>query len=358
MALRVAALLVTFCALLAGCSSSAVDLATLPPDRSLQLRPPAGSDIRFGTAVSMDPRALANPRYTSVLTENFNSITPENQMKWGVLEKTRGQVDYSSADRLVRFARKNQMAIRGHTLLWHNNLPAWVLSLPRECSILRPVLRAHVDQLVSRYRDAVDEWDVANEIYMDDGSLRTEQNPFLDACGEGIIADVFRWARAADPSATLYLNDYDVLSNGPRERSYLRLVERLKRAQVPVGGFGVQAHVELGDRGIRDLPQVLRKFGRLGLQTAVTEADVQLDTPAPQKVKSGDLAAQASAYRRLLAACLSEPTCRNFTVWGFTDRFSWVPGAIPGRGAATLFTHEFRPKPAARALQRELASDR
>lgn len=343
--------------LVAGCSvgSPDINLSQLPVDSSVRMRP-STSDPRFGTAVSMDPRALRTPEYRARLTENFNSVTPENQMKWGVVEPEQGAFNFAPADALVRFARRNNMLVRGHTLLWHNSLPSWVTALPRDCAVLRPVLRKHIQRLVSRYSDVVDEWDVANEVFMDDGSLRTEQNPFLDACGERIIGDAFRWAREADPSATLYLNDYDVLMASPRMEAYVRLIRRMRAQGVPIGGFGVQGHMELGDPGIRDLPAVLREFGRLGLRTAVTEADVQLDVTGPQQVSQRDLTAQARAYRSMLRSCLTEHSCRNFTVWGFTDRYSWVPDAIQGRGAATMMNVNFHPKPAARALRDELTS--
>jgi endo-1,4-beta-xylanase len=313
-----------------------------------------GTDLRIGTAVDMN--ALENDAtYRDRIATEFNSVTAENVMKWETIEPQRGQLDFGPADELVDFARANGQAVRGHTLLWHNQLPGWLTAGVASGEItpgeLRGILRKHVTDVVSHFRGRVYQWDVVNEVIDDNANLR--DTIWLQQLGPGYIADVFRWARRADPRVKLYLNDYNVEGINAKSDAYYALAQQLLDEGVPVDGMGVQGHlgVQFGFFPAVNVAQNLQRFEDLGLETSVTEADVRMILPA-DTVK---LQAQAQGYNTLLQACLLVRRCTSFTVWGYTDKYSWVPGFFDGEGAANLLDETFAPKPAYQAVQATLA---
>ncbi len=304
--------------------------------------------IRIGTAVDMS--ALDDDAtYRRLVAREFNTVTAENVMKWGPLEPQRGVYDWAPADQLVDFARRNGQTVRGHTLIWHNQLPGWLTSGTFTPAEFRQILRRHIFEVVGHFKGRIWHWDVANEVIDDDGQLR--DSIFLRTLGPGYIADAFRWAHQADPRARLYLNDYNNEGINAKSNAYYTLVQQLRRAGVPVHGYGMQGHfaTQYGFPG--DVLQNMRRFEALGLETAFTEVDVRIPLP----VDAAELQAQAQGYNTLMQACLLARRCVSYTVWGFTDRYSWVPGVFPGEGAANLFDENYQPKPAYDTIRNTLA---
>ncbi|TDC00414.1 endo-1,4-beta-xylanase [Nonomuraea longispora] len=303
--------------------------------------------IKIGTAV--DIAALRGEAdYRKVLNHQFNHVTAENAMKWESVEPERGRHTWADADALVHNAHRNRQRVRGHTLVWHNQLPAWLTEGVADGSItpreLKRILRDHIITQVRRYKGKIRAWDVVNEVVEEDGSLR--QNIWLTHLGPGYVADAFRWAHRADPHAKLYINDYNLEWNAPKIETTFSLVKDLQARGVPVHGVGFQGHLGIQYDYPGDWANVMRRFADLGLEIAVTELDVRMVLPVtPEK-----LATQADYYRRALTDCLSVKACKEFTVWGFTDRHSWVPGWFDGEGAACLLDENLAPKPAYRAL--------
>ncbi len=324
----------------------------LDPDRPL--RELAGRHLLIGTAV--DHAAYTeDATYRQRIASEFNSITAENVMKWEVVEPVRGELDFSAADELMAVAKRNGQQVRGHTLLWHNQLPAWltegVESGDIDAAELRTILREHVTDEVRHFRGRIYQWDVANEIIDDEGQLR--DTIWLRELGPGYIADVFRWAHKADPKAKLFLNDYNVEGLSPKSDAYYELAKDLLRQRVPLHGFGAQGHygVQYGFHSASEVAANFARFEKLGLETAVTEVDVRMILP----VDNVKLQAQAQGYSVLLQGCLLSKRCNSFTVWGFTDKYSWVPGWFEGEGAANLLDENYAAKPAYRELQAILA---
>jgi endo-1,4-beta-xylanase len=313
----------------------------------------AGQHLRVGTAV--DTAALAaDAPYRAKVGSEFSTVTPENVMKWGVVEPVRGHPDYTAADGLVDFARQHGQLVRGHTLLWHNQLPDWLTAGVADGSIdataLRQILRQHVFDEARHFRGRIWQWDVANEVIDDSAQLR--QTIFLQKLGPGYIADVFRWAHQADPHALLVINDYNIEGINAKSDAYYALVRQLLAQGVPIDGIGAQGHlgIQFGLPTAADVLANLQRFERLGLFTALTEVDVRMVLPSDNiKVQ-----AQAQGYSVLLQGCLLARRCLSFTVWGFTDKYSWVPGVFAGQGSATLFTEDLVAKPAYEALRADL----
>ncbi|MGW0478693.1 endo-1,4-beta-xylanase [Nonomuraea sp. NPDC003214] len=303
--------------------------------------------IRIGSAV--DVAALrAEPDYRAALNREFDHVTAENAMKWESVEPERDVHTWDDADAVVRNARRHGQKVRGHTLVWHNQLPAWLTAGVEDGSIgaaeLREILREHVTTQVRRYRGQVRAWDVVNEAFEDDGTMR--QSIWRKHLGPGYIADAFRWAHRADPHARLYLNDYNLEWSVPKIEATLALVKELKAQRVPIHGMGFQGHLGIQYGYPGDWANVMGRFAELGLEIAITELDVRMELP----VTAEKLATQAEYYTRALTDCLSVRACAEVTVWGFTDRHSWVPEWFDGEGAACLMDESLAGKPAYDAL--------
>lgn len=269
-------------------------------------------------------------------------------MKWDAVEPARGTYDWTGADRVVAFAEAHGQQVRGHTLVWHSQLPGWLTGGSWTPAQLRTLMTDHITAEAGRYKGRVDHWDVVNEPLNEDGTLR----PSLwgAALGESYIADAFRSARAADPAAKLYLNDYSTDAVGAKSDGMYALVKRLLAQGVPVDGVGFQAHLVLGQVPA-SLETNLRRFAELGVDVAITELDIRVTLPATD----AELAQQKADYAAVLRACLAVTRCAGVTVWGFTDSDSWIPDFFPGQGAATPYDENLAPKPAHAGIAETLA---
>lgn len=309
--------------------------------------------LRFGTAVNMTTLA-DDPTYAKWVATEFTAVTAENVMKWESLEPERGVYNWGPADDLVAEARRNKQLVHGHTLLWHNQNPVWLTdglaSGEIDAEELRALLKKHVFDTVRHFKGKVPQWDVANEIVDDEANLR--DTIWLQHLGPGYIADVLRWAHEADPKAKLFINDYNVEGISPKTDKYLEIFTELKAQGVPLHGFGIQGHLDIqyGAYPAEDVAANMKRFTDLGLDVAITEADVRMDLPA-DNIK---LLAQSNSFNTLLQGCLLTKRCVMFTVWGVTDKYSWVPDTFEGQGAALLLDENYATKPAYHALHATL----
>ncbi|MFF0009148.1 endo-1,4-beta-xylanase [Streptomyces tibetensis] len=300
----------------------------------------------FGSATD-NPELVDGP-YTALLGSEFDQITPGNGMKWYATEPQQGVFDFSEGDEIVDLARANRQKVRGHTLVWHSQLPGWLTGREWTAPELRAVLKKHIQTEVRHYRGKVFAWDVVNEAFNEDGTYR--ESIFYKTLGPGYIADALRWAHQADPRVKLYLNDYNIEGVGPKSDAYYRLANELKAAGVPLHGIGLQAHLALQYGYPATLEDNLRRFSRLGLDTALTEVDIRMQLPATEE----KLDRQAEWYADLTEACLAVRRCVGITLWDYTDKYSWIPAFFPGEGAALPWDEELRRKPAYFALREAL----
>ncbi|CAL9306639.1 endo-1,4-beta-xylanase [Streptomyces erythrogriseus] len=331
------------------------------------LRAAAPEGFVIGTAVAGGGHHLEqdypdpftyDKEYRKVLGREFSSVSPENQMKWDYIHPERDRYDFEQADAIVEFARKNRQVVRGHTLLWHSQNPAWLEEGDFTKAELRGILREHITKVVGRYKGKIQQWDVANEIFDDQGNLRTQENIWIRELGPEVVADAFRWAHKADPKAKLFFNDFNVESVNAKSDAYYALVKDLLKQRVPVHGFSVQGHLSTRYGFPGDLADNLHRFDALGLETAVTELDVRMDVPEGSLPTPAQEKQQAEYYQRVLEACLDVEGCNSFTIWGFTDKYSWVPVFFEGEGFATVMTEDFDRKPAYYALRDTLKDAR
>jgi endo-1,4-beta-xylanase len=299
--------------------------------------------IRLGTAVNSEA-LLRDPPYAAMVAREFGTVTAEDAMKWGRLEQSPGVYNWTAADQLVEFAARVGQQVYGHTLVWHEATPAWLTAerLPRDEAA--ELLRRHITDVVVHFRGRVWAWDVVNEPLEADGSVRGSL--WSRSLGPDYIARSLHLARAADPAVRLFVNDYGIEGINRKSDALYAMVQGWLAAGVPIDGIGFQTHTTTS----RGLPATfvanLQRFAALGLDVAITEADVRIPLPVTQEL----LDTQAKIYGDAVRACLAVPRCVSFTVWGFSDRYSWVPTVHTNAGAACVMDSDLRPKPAYDAL--------
>jgi endo-1,4-beta-xylanase len=315
------------------------------------LREAAGGRVHVGAAVDLSA-LMDEQSYASVLAAQFDSVTAENAMKWEPLQPEPRVWRFEPADALVAFARAHRMRVRGHALVWHNQLPSWVSEqMSRE--ELAAALEEHVTAAVAHFRGKVAVWDVVNEALINSGDgLRPTL--FERRLGDGYIAQAFRAARAADPGALLFYNDFGAEGLGPKSDRVFALMKALRAEGVPVDGVGLQMHLDASKHpSAGDIRANIHRLGELGLVVEITEMDVRLRGLAG--ARAARLEAQRALYRDVAAACVEEPACKAITLWGFTDAHSWIHSFF-GADEPLPFDEMYAPKPAFYGLRDALWS--
>ncbi|MDT0345239.1 endo-1,4-beta-xylanase [Streptomyces litchfieldiae] len=335
--MRRAAVVVAAGALLSGAvmhgSAQAQDVSA----QAATLREAADAKGKFiGTAVA-DHR-LSDSRYNNIAANEFNSVTAENVMKWDSIQPSRGSFNFAAGDRLVDFAQANGQQVYGHTLVWHSQLPSWVSNGGFNATELNTIMTTHITEVMNHYEGDVEYWDVVNEVFNEDGTLR--QSVFQQTIGQSYIANAFRAADAADPNAKLCINDYNVEGDNAKSDGLYNLVQSLLGQGVPIDCVGLQSHFIL-DQIPSTLQANMQRFAALGLEVNITELDIRINMPAD----SAELQRQATQFGNVVSACLAVSACQGVTVWGFGDADSWVPGVFPGQGAACLYDDNYNAKP-------------
>jgi endo-1,4-beta-xylanase len=310
-------------------------------------------------------------RYSALITKHYNSITTEDQMKFDALQPTEGNFSYGTADQMVNFAVSNNIAVRGHALVWHRQTPSWVFSGSSAQVLAR--MKSHITNVMQHFQGKVKIWDVVNEAIMDDGTYRTnneeegQSSPWYGALGESYIAEAFKAARAADPEAKLFYNDYYNYHPVRRQAIYEMLAGLIEDG-VPIDGVGLQGHLNLAPgtspdeqsyyQTVENMEQAIEMYSSLGLDVQITELDISLYlrgvtyTPdtyyTPAKVTAEVLAAQADRYREFFEMFRKHgDVISSVTTWGISDDNTWLSEFDSGRqDFPLLFDKDLQPKPA------------
>ena len=323
-------------------------------------------NVILGAAAT--PSHLDEPEYALTLAQQFRQLEPENQMKFAVVHPRPGSdasaYDFVPADRLVAFANQHDMLVRGHCLVWHQQVAEWVrsglASQTYDSHALSDILQNHISTVMQHYAGKVWAWDVVNEAFNNNGTLRSTvwyDSPGIGFAGKGTgyIEQSFRWAHAADPAAKLFYNDYDAEAINAKSDAIYAMAKDFLTRGVPLDGIGFQAHLNLrfnDPRMMASFAANLKRFSDLGLEVHITELDVALDRNDALR-----LAAQAAVYSNVTAICLHTRSCTVLQTWGFTDKYSWIPGFSKGRqGWALPYDATYKPKPAYDRMLKTLQS--
>jgi endo-1,4-beta-xylanase len=328
-------------------------------------------DFLIGAALNQNQFTERDTRGLPIITSQFNSITPENVLKWEWVHPQPGKYNFDGPDAYVAFGEKYHMFITGHTLIWHSQTPRWVFEDDKHNPVDRETLlarmRDHIQTVVGRYKGRIKGWDVVNEALNEDGTLR--QSPWLKIIGEDYLVKAFQFAHEADPGAQLYYNDYS-LENEPKRKGAIELIGKLKAAGVPVYAVGLQGHDKMDWPTTEQEDTTIAAFARLGLKVNITELDIDV-LPRANRSQGADVGATAEARQDLnpftagLPAAMQVNLARRYadlfrvflkhrdvidrvTFWGVTDGDSWLNN-WPVRGRTSyplLFDRTGRPKPA------------
>jgi endo-1,4-beta-xylanase len=326
-------------------SGGAAYTPTEPPLRALA----DARNILIGGAV--EPQHIrCDQTYAEVLGREFNSLVTENAFKFWPIHPEQGRYDFTGSDAIVEFAEAHDMRIRGHALVWHQSTPDWINNATFTQEQWNAVLQDHITTVVSRYKGRVDYWDVVNEAIGESG-VGLRKTVWSDGVGADYVDKAFIWAHAADPDALLFYNDYGAEDMGLKSDQVYELVTGMVERGIPVHGVGLQMHLDYRTALTpEDVARNIRRLGELGLQVHITELDIRLPAGAAEE----HLERQADLYRQLLEVCMQAENCTAFVMWGFTDRYSWIPNSYSGYDHALIFDKAYRPKPAYFSLRKAL----
>jgi endo-1,4-beta-xylanase len=318
----------------------------------------------------------------SIVIQQFNSITPENVLKWEHVHPEPNRYDFAPADKFVEFGEKNGMFIVGHTLVWHNQTPKWVFSaeggedengkqVTKERLLY--LMRLHIYSVMGRYKGRIKGWDVVNEALADDGSY--QPSPWLKIIGEEYLVKAYQYAHEADPDAALYYNDFSV-ENTPKRNGVIKLVKMLQSQGIQIAGIGMQGHYLMNWPTVGQLDSTIKEFAALGVKVMITELDLDI-LPQPDPQESAEVSRKfeydkklnpytdglpeakqqelATRYAELFRVFVKNgDNIARVTFWGVDDGSSWLNN-WPIRGRTSyplLFGRDGRPKPAFDAVVR------
>ncbi|SDY92181.1 endo-1,4-beta-xylanase [Evansella caseinilytica] len=293
--------------------------------------------------------------HDELLKHHFNSITAENEMKFENVHPAENKYTFDQADQIVAFANDQGKNIRGHTLVWHNQTPAWVFENEEGTNISRSMLlermASHMESIIGRYKGKVYSWDVVNEAVSDKSGEFLRPSPWLKTIGEDYIAKAFEYARQIDPDTLLFYNDYNEFVPEKRDKIY-RLVKSIVDKDIPIDGIGLQGHWNLEFPSIDLIRRGIEKYASLGLQLHITELDISVfshdDKRTDVKQPSEDmLIRQAERYQEIFSLFKEyRDHLTSVTFWGVADDDTWLDN-FPVRGRKNwpfLFDELHQPK--------------
>ena len=327
----------------------------------------------IGAAISENQILEKDNRSLSIVRNQYNTITPENAMKWMFLQTSPNKFEFDLADKYVEFGLNNNMHIVGHTLVWHSQLADFMNEVTDK-TIMSNYVSNHINTIVKRYKGKIDTWDVVNEALNEDGTLR--ESIFLKTLGENYIIDAFKLAEKGDPNAELAYNDYN-LCNPKKREGALRLIENLQKENAKINAVGIQAHWKLNTPSINEIEKSIIAYAGLGVKVMFTELDISVlpnpwevvgaaveqnfdkfigdpkMNPYPERLPDSMLQKQAKRYEDIFELFLKhEDKISRITFWGVTDKTSWLNDwPIKERtNYPLLFDRNYQPKQAYQSI--------
>ena len=320
-----------------------------------------GAAINENTILGLDPKSA------TIVNSEFNTITPENSLKWMFIQPKPNKFNFKAADKYVEMGLKNNMYIVGHALVWHAQLADFMQNIDNSAEARKHVDN-HINRLVSRYKGKIDAWDVVNEAFEEDGSLRA--SVFYKNMGENYIEEVFRITEKADPDADLIYNDYNLYK--PEKRAaVLKMVKNFKSNGTKINGVGVQAHWDLKSPSLEEIEQIILDIHAEGVSVSFTELDISV-LPNPWEMVGAEVTQNFSKfegdpkmnpYPNGLPDAVQEKLAKRYkdifnlfvkhsdkinrvTFWGVMDKHSWLNDwPIKGRtNYPLLFDRDYQPK--------------
>jgi endo-1,4-beta-xylanase len=342
----------------------------------------ACAGVRVGTALS---RGIAAP-YPEIFKREFNAFTPENDTKIDQLQPTRGTWTFTNSDALLGLATQTPVWFKGHTLIWHSQPPSYLPAQFASVAELDAYMKAHIDAVLAYYGDAAFAWEVVNEAL--DGTA-PRSSPFSTPGGVApnldFVGRAFRMARAADPNALLYYNDFNLetdegpsldlnSADGGKAGAVARMVRGMLDAGDPIDGVAIQGHLRWDITSVAGesegyyspaaLRRNMRRFASLGIKVNLSEFDLRIQQTTLNAAPSGaptsyyDADREYQIYYDFVTVCLEEPNCDAITFWGISDANSWIPNSFPNERPISLYDANFQARPAYQGAMQALLDGR
>lgn len=296
-------------------------------------------------------RIKNNAKYSEVVSKEFNSITAENAMKFRALHPAENTFNWADADYLVDFAQKNGKRLHGHTLNWYQYLPAWVTNFSGDSIAWENMLKTHIQTVVAHFKGKVASWDVVNEYFNDDGTIRP--SVWVKNLGPDYIARCFQYAHEADPEAILFYNDYGHEYSSAKRIAIGNLINSFKARNIPIHGIGMQFHMTYSQTDA-NISEAIAFASATGLKVHISELDVRVNAKKVQDLvfTAAMAAQQADRYKQVVKTYNTIPKAQQFgiTTWNVGDADSWVPSWQGAPDWPLPFDANYLRKPAYKAI--------
>ncbi len=352
----------SFAAILSAIGMAALAVAcssgnTAAPESTDTLR--GASQGHFQIGVALPTRALNNKEASAIAAKHFNRVVAENEMKWDTIEPQEGKFNFAPGDQLVAFAQKNGMAVHGHCLVWHSQTPAWVFRGEDGKQVTKEVLlkrlKNHITAVLTHYKGKVATWDVVNEAFNDDGTLRRSQ--WSNILGPDFIKTAFEMAREVDPDITLIYNDYS-MPNDSKRAGIIKYINEANKDKKVIDGIGLQGHWDLNYPNAELAERTIKECAATGCRLVVSELDLNTNRgfrnsgrglERVEGANDANISDMNRALRDRYAEifkifCKYQDSIDAVTVWGIADNYSWI------RGEPLLFDSKLQAKPAVDAV--------
>lgn len=292
-----------------------------------------------------------NSKYNGIVTKEYNSVTPENAMKFQSLHPSENTYTWTDADYLVNYAQANGKRVHGHTLIWYRSLPSWVTGFVGDSAAWENLMKTHIQTVVSHFKGKVASWDVVNEDFEDTGVPRN--SIWRQKLGNDYVARCFQYAHEADPGALLFYNDYGHEYSSAKRTAIINLVNSLKTRGIPIDGIGMQFHITY-TQSDASLSTAINAAAGTGLKVHISELDIRLNTGAAQGMVFTSVLAdqQAAKYQYVVKTYNTLPAAQKFgiTTWNVTDADSWIPAWQGAPDWPLPFDAQYLRKPAYAAI--------
>jgi endo-1,4-beta-xylanase len=305
---------------------------------------PLSQQAPFPVGAAINTEKLRDEeKYWTAALKHFNSFTPEKVLKPDYLHPAEDSYYFTEADELARFCAERRIRLHGHTLIWHKALPVWMHRFRGNADEWDTMMKTHIQTIVSHFKGRVASWDVVNEAFNDDGSLR--DNVWLRHIGPSYIEKAFTYAREADPKAMLFYNDYGLEENGIKFRKVLELCRGLLAKGI-IDGIGMQMHVSLSFPSNEQISDAAQEIAHSNLLVHYAEVDVSLAGHFPTPMKKLR-ARQKTRMKDIVEGFMNLPVTSRFgiTFWGVGDDDSWIT-EMHYRASPLLFDKNYKVKPA------------
>jgi endo-1,4-beta-xylanase len=331
----------TIVILLSGCSKDDEPVITVTPLKD---------KASFGIGAAVQVSQLKDADFSFAFKNNFNRLTAEYEMKMNQIWASLTGYNWTNTDYLVNFAAENSMKVHGHTLLWYQSFPDWFKNAAYDSLNFENNVKTYIQTVVSRYSGRIVSWDVANEIFADNGSLRNDgiaYKVFRDPLA--FYGRCFQYARNADPAVKLFYNDYDLVLNSAKRNAVKEMVARFKRAGYPIDGLGEQCHTTIWTNKL-NRSAGFTDLATTGLLIHISELDVRVNqNKSDSYVFTGsEQQLQSDTYKAIVEMFETLPQEQKFaiTTWGLTDKYTWLTGWWHPKEYPLLFDNNYNKKKA------------